>query len=83
MVAGFPNAFIVLGPSLGSGHTSAFTIAEAQVRLIVQAVGPARQDGATIAVRPDAQRAYVDRVQAALPGTAHTLSSCYGAPLRR
>lgn len=83
MVAGFPNAFIVLGPSLGSGHTSAFTIAEAQVRLIVQAVGPARQDGATIAVRPDAQRAYVDRVQAALPGTAYTLSSCHGAPLRR
>ena len=75
MVAGFPNAFIVLGPSLGTGHTSAFTVAEAQVELIVRAVSAA--GAGTIAVTAEAQREYVDEVQAALPGTAYNLSSCH------
>jgi cation diffusion facilitator CzcD-associated flavoprotein CzcO len=77
VVAGFPNAFVVLGPSLGTGHTSAFTIAEAQVAFIVDAVTTARREGwSAVAVRPEAQAAYVDGVQAALPGTAYNASSC-------
>ena len=77
-VAGFPNACVVLGPSLGSGHTSAFTIAEAQVALIVDAIGTARSQGwATFAVRPDAQAAYIDEVQEGLVGTAYTAASCH------
>ena len=78
MVAGFPNAFIVLGPSLGTGHSSAFTIAETQVRLIVQAIEAVRAEGwSSIAVRPEAQQEYVEQVQAALTGTAYNLSSCH------
>lgn len=77
VVAGFPNAFIVLGPSLGTGHSSAFTIAEAQVALIVDAITTARREGwATLAVRPERQAAYVAEVQAALAHTAYNASSC-------
>jgi cation diffusion facilitator CzcD-associated flavoprotein CzcO len=78
VVAGFPNAFVVLGPSLGTGHSSAFAIAEAQVALIVDAVTTARSQGwATLAVRPQTQAAYVDEVQAALAGTAYNAASCH------
>ena len=77
-VAGFPNAFIVLGPSLGSGHTSAFAIAEAQVALVVQTITTARAQGwAAVAVRPEAQAAYIADVQAGLVGTAYTAASCH------
>ncbi|KAA1425799.1 flavin-containing monooxygenase [Nocardioides antri] len=78
VVAGFPNAFLVLGPSLGTGHSSAFTIAEAQVAMIVDAVTTARGQGwAALAIRPETQTAYVDEVQAALAGTAYTATSCH------
>lgn len=81
VVAGFPNAFIVLGPSLGSGHTSAFAIAESQVELIVAAITHARGEAsggaARVEVRPEVQARYVEEVQAALVGTAYTASSCH------
>lgn len=78
VVAGFPNAFILLGPSLGTGHTSAFAIAEAQVAFVIDAVRAARTKGwSAMTVRPEVQAAYVDEVQAALVGTAYTLSSCH------
>ena len=76
-VAGFPNAYLVLGPSLGTGHTSAFTIAEAQVALIVDAIRTARRDRSTVEVRPERQAAYVDSVQAGLVGTAYTAAQCH------
>lgn len=78
VVAGFPNAFVVLGPSLGTGHSSAFTIAESQVSFIVDAVAAVRNERwAALAVRPEAQAAYVDGVQAALAGTAYNAASCH------
>lgn len=78
MVESFPNAFLVLGPSLGTGHSSAFAIAESQVALIVQAITTARAEGwSALAVRPDRQAAYVEEVQAALAGTAYNASSCH------
>ncbi|HWU20088.1 MAG TPA: NAD(P)/FAD-dependent oxidoreductase [Nocardioides sp.] len=77
-VAGFPNAFVVLGPSLGTGHSSAFTIAEAQVSLIVDAVVAARREGwSTLETRPEVQAAYVAEVQDALAGTAYNATSCH------
>lgn len=77
MVADFPNAFLVLGPSLGTGHTSAFTIVEAVVGQIVQAIGVARKRGAVVSVPRAVQDAYVADVQTALVGTAYNLSSCH------
>ncbi|WP_370249775.1 flavin-containing monooxygenase [Nocardioides sp.] len=75
-VAGFPNAFLVLGPSLGTGHSSAFAILEAQVALIVAAVGHARRHDGVLDVRPPVQQRYVDDVQAALAGTVYNTGGC-------
>ncbi len=78
MVAGFPNAFVVLGPSLGTGHSSAMMIAEAQVAFIVDAIGRAGAEGwSTIEVRPEAQAEYVAEVQRALGSTAYNASACH------
>jgi len=78
VVSGFPNAFVVLGPSLGTGHSSAFAIAESQVAFLVDAVTAARREGwGALDVRPEVQAAYVDEVQAALAGTAYNASSCH------
>ncbi|GGK64285.1 flavin-containing monooxygenase [Nocardia camponoti] len=77
VVAGFPNAFSVLGPSLGTGHSSAFAILEAQVEFIVSAIKTARQrDWTSIDVRPEVQGAYVDEVQAALGTTVYNSGGC-------
>ncbi|WP_203336708.1 flavin-containing monooxygenase [Nocardioides limicola] len=76
VVAGFPNAFIVLGPGLGTGHTSAFAIAESQVSYLVDAIRHSQDTGQPLAVRPEVQAEYVAGVQAALGGTAYNLSQC-------
>jgi len=60
-VTGFPNAFVVLGPSLGTGHGSAFAVAESQVAMITEAITAARAQGwAKLDVSPQAQAAYVE-----------------------
>jgi cation diffusion facilitator CzcD-associated flavoprotein CzcO len=76
VVAGFPNAFIVLGPSLGTGHTSAFQIVEAVTTYVVDAIKHARATDTVVEVRPEVQTAYVAEVQAALEGTAYNQSAC-------
>jgi len=76
VVAGFPNTFIVLGPSLGTGHTSAFQIVEAVTTFVVDAIKHARANDTVLDVRPDVQAAYVAEVQAALEGTAYNQSTC-------
>ncbi|GAB3166147.1 NAD(P)/FAD-dependent oxidoreductase [Amycolatopsis stemonae] len=76
-VAGFPNLFLLLGPSLGTGHSSAFMILEAQLRHTVAAVRRAlRPDRGPIEVRPEAQAAFNADVQAALPGTVYQSGGC-------
>jgi cation diffusion facilitator CzcD-associated flavoprotein CzcO len=78
VVAGFPNAFILLGPSLGTGHTSAFIIAEAQIEYVVKAIVAARSGGwHSLQVRPEVQAAYVAQVQEALARTAYNATSCH------
>ena len=74
--AGFPNAFVVLGPSLGTGHTSAFQIVEAVTIYVVDAIKHARATDTVVEVRPEVQAAYVAEVQAALEGTAYNQSTC-------
>ncbi len=77
VTTGFPNAFTVLGPSLGTGHSSAFAILEAQVALLVSAIASARREGwAALDVRPEVQARYVDQVQAALAGTVYNAGGC-------
>ncbi|MFD4325318.1 flavin-containing monooxygenase [Nocardioides sp. NPDC058538] len=77
-VSGFPNAFVVLGPSLGTGHGSAFAVAESQVAMITEAITTARAQGwRQFDVTRQAQAAYVEEVQAALAGTAYSGASCH------
>jgi cation diffusion facilitator CzcD-associated flavoprotein CzcO len=76
-VAGFPNLYLLLGPSLGTGHTSAFMILEAQLRHTVAAVTRTLRSGwASVSVRPEAQAAFNAEVQAALPGTVYQSGGC-------
>jgi cation diffusion facilitator CzcD-associated flavoprotein CzcO len=76
-VAGFPNLYLLLGPSLGTGHSSAFTIVEAQLRHTVAAVTRTlRSERTSLAVRPEAQAGFNADVQAALPGTVYQSGGC-------
>jgi cation diffusion facilitator CzcD-associated flavoprotein CzcO len=75
-VAGFPNLFLLLGPSLGT-VSSAFVVIEAQLRHVMQALGHLRASGAvSLAVRESVQEAFNTRVQAALPMTAYQAGGC-------
>ncbi|MFF4628565.1 flavin-containing monooxygenase [Streptomyces griseorubiginosus] len=77
VVAGFPNAFLLLGPGLGTGHSSAFAILEAQLDLVLGAITAARQQSwAAIEVREEVQSAYNARLQAALAGTVYNSGGC-------
>jgi cation diffusion facilitator CzcD-associated flavoprotein CzcO len=76
-VAGFPNLYLLLGPSLGTGHSSAFMILEAQLRHTVAAVTRTLWSGwASVSVRPEVQAAFNAEVQAALPGTVYRSDGC-------
>ena len=76
-VAGFPNLFILLGPNTGLGHNSQIHIIESQLNYVCAALRAMRSRGAeTAEVRPEAQRAYNERVQAAFGGTVWTAGHC-------
>ncbi|GAA4418027.1 NAD(P)/FAD-dependent oxidoreductase [Actinokineospora soli] len=76
-VSGFPNAFLLLGPNLGTGHSSAFMILEAQLAYVMSAVRRIRAAGwSSVDVRPEVQAAYDAEVQAALPTTVYNAGGC-------
>ncbi|HMJ10252.1 MAG TPA: NAD(P)/FAD-dependent oxidoreductase, partial [Polyangiaceae bacterium] len=76
-IAGFPNAFMVLGPNLAIGHNSAFIVIEAQLDYICDALTSLRREGVTrIEVRRDAQASYNRRVQRDLAGTVWNTGGC-------
>jgi cation diffusion facilitator CzcD-associated flavoprotein CzcO len=76
-VSGYPNFFLLLGPSLGTGHSSAFSILEAQLGYVVQAARMVlRGERASLDVRPEVMDAYVAQVQAALTGTVYNSGGC-------
>lgn len=76
-VAGFPNLFLLLGPGLGTGHTSAFSILEAQLEHVVAAIAHTRTDAAAVlTVRPEVQAEFNAELQAALPSTVYNAGGC-------
>ncbi|RVW11431.1 NAD(P)/FAD-dependent oxidoreductase [Prescottella agglutinans] len=76
-VAGFPNAFVLLGPALGTGHTSAFMILEAQLDYLTAAIAAARSAGWTrMEPRPEVQAAFNAEVQQALATTVYNAGGC-------
>lgn len=78
-VSGFPNAFALLGPHLGTGHSSAFMVLEAQLAYLRRAVRHFRSAGWTaMDVRPEVQAAFNAEVQQALPPTVYNAGGCAG-----
>ncbi|MGW0580520.1 flavin-containing monooxygenase [Streptomyces sp. NPDC002920] len=76
-VSGFPNAFVLLGPHLGTGHSSAFMVLEAQLAYLAGAVRHFRSAGWTsMDVRPEVQAAFRAEVRQALPSTVYNAGGC-------
>jgi cyclohexanone monooxygenase len=76
-VAGYPNFFLVLGPNIGTGHSSAFSIIEAQLAHISGAVTAMRDRGWTrLEVRADVEAAFNDEVQDAVKSTVYNAGGC-------
>jgi cation diffusion facilitator CzcD-associated flavoprotein CzcO len=76
-IAGFPNAFMLVGPNTGLGHTSMVYMIESQVAYVMDALRAMEQHGAeTIDVRPDVQAAYNEELQAQLGGTVWNSGGC-------
>ncbi|WP_216591280.1 flavin-containing monooxygenase [Streptomyces brasiliscabiei] len=76
-VSGFPNAFVLLGPHLGTGHSSAYAVLEAQLAYVAGAIRHFRGAGWTsMDVRPEVQAAFGAEVQQALPATVYNAGGC-------
>jgi cation diffusion facilitator CzcD-associated flavoprotein CzcO len=76
-VAGFPNAFILAGPNTGLGHTSQVFMIEAQIRYTMQALKyVCRNRMDRLDPRPEAQRAYNERVARSMEGTVWVSGGC-------
>jgi cation diffusion facilitator CzcD-associated flavoprotein CzcO len=83
-VAGFPNLFLMIGPNVGNGHTSAIVLIEAQLEYAIGALEAMRQRSlASVAVRGEVQSAWNERVQAALAGTVWNSGGCQSYYLDR
>lgn len=74
-IAGFPNAFMLFGPNIGT--LSGFTMAEAQTDYIVGAIASMRAQGlSSIDVREEAQDAFARSVDAVLEHSTFTHGGC-------
>ncbi|MDQ8044143.1 MAG: NAD(P)/FAD-dependent oxidoreductase [Solirubrobacteraceae bacterium] len=77
MAPDIPNAFLMVGPNLGNGHTSVFLPIEAQAGYIADAISTARAAGVeAIEVRRDIHQRWNDKVQKALEGTVWNDGGC-------
>ncbi|WP_304453796.1 NAD(P)/FAD-dependent oxidoreductase [Nocardiopsis sp. YSL2] len=76
-VAGFPNAFILAGPNTGLGHTSQVFMIEAQIRYTMQALKyVCRNRMDRLDARPEAQRAYNEKIAESMEGTVWVSGGC-------
>jgi len=76
-VGGFPNLFVLLGPNTGLGHTSVVVMVEAQIKYVLDTLKFMRRHGvSSVEVKPDAQLAYNERIQADLKDTVWNAGGC-------
>jgi hypothetical protein len=76
-VSGFPNLFLLLGPNLLGGSTSAITVLEAQLTYLISALAHLDQGGhRALDVRSAAQAAHNTAVQEALATTVYNTGGC-------
>jgi len=77
VISGFPNFFMVLGPNVGNGHTSATVLIEMQVQFALDTLRALeRQRIASADVRPHVQDAFNEEVQRRLQGTVWNAGGC-------
>ncbi len=77
MIAGFPNAFTLLGPNTGLGHNSVVFMIEAQIALVMDTLRHMREHGVG-AVEPTeaAQAGFVAEMQRKTQGTVWVDGGC-------
>ncbi len=76
-VNGYPNLFIINGPNTGLGHNSVVYIIEAQVDYILGALDHiAAQYVEVIEVRPEAEEAYMQKLDGMAAGTVWLAGGC-------
>ncbi|MFI5980687.1 flavin-containing monooxygenase [Streptomyces sp. NPDC051555] len=76
-VSGFPNLFLLLGPNLLGGSTSAITVLEAQLTYLTAALAHLDRGGhRALDVRPGVQAAHNAAVQEALRTTVYDSGGC-------
>ena len=77
VVSGFPNFFMILGPNVGNGHTSATVLIEMQVEFAIETLKRMERDGiASADVRPAVQETFNEEVQRRLRGTVWNAGGC-------
>ena len=76
-LAGFPNLFVLLGPNTGLGHTSVVVMVEAQIQYVLDTLKFMDRQGVTsVEVKPEAQRAFNEKIQADLKDTVWNAGGC-------
>jgi cation diffusion facilitator CzcD-associated flavoprotein CzcO len=77
VVAGFPNLFVLLGPNIGNGHSSATVIMENQMHYVVEALRTMADRGlGSVDVRDDVQASFNERVDERLAGSIWNAGGC-------
>ena len=76
-VAGFPNLFVMMGPNTGLGHSSVLLMLEAQIEHLVSALRYLDRQGAVaVEPTPEAQAAFVDRLERDMAETVWMTGGC-------
>jgi cation diffusion facilitator CzcD-associated flavoprotein CzcO len=76
-IAGFPNLFMLLGPNTGLGHNSVVHMVESQIAYVMDCLAKMDEhDLASVEVRPEAERAFVDEMQRRMQGTVWMTGGC-------
>lgn len=73
----FPNAFIIMGPNTGLGHSSMILMIEAQIEYTLQAIALMRRERVkSLEVRPEIQARYNERLQRRMSRTVWSRGGC-------
>jgi cation diffusion facilitator CzcD-associated flavoprotein CzcO len=73
----FPNAFIIMGPNTGLGHSSMVLMIEAQIEYTLQAIGLMRREQLkSLEVRAEVQDRYNQKLQRRMAKTVWSRGGC-------
>lgn len=77
VIHGFPNFFMVLGPNIGFGHSSATEVIEAQLDYVIKALKATQKNGIKVLdIQQSKQQNYNDKVQKGLQNTVWNAGGC-------